>query len=164
MLGVKALHDHKIVHCDIKPDNLILIPDITVDSGYVLRIIDLDWSFFSNKQAPWHGLQGYVGTSFYMSPEHIDDKTPSQASDIFSCGIVLGQLLAGEHPFHKNLDDSYDHAAFIGNFAPIKIKQPMNASKELENILNACLNPNPEQRPTAKQLCDVLICQNELNH
>ena len=165
MLGVKALHDHKIVHCDIKPDNLILMPDTTVDSGYILRIIDLDWSFFSDKQAPWHGLQGYVGTSFYMSPEHIDDKTPSHASDIFSCGIVLGQLLAGEHPFHKNLDDSYEHAAFMGHFSPIKIKQSVNeieSPQVLENTLNACLNPNPAQRPTAKQVCDVLICQNEL--
>ena len=55
-----------------------------------------------------------------MSPEHIDDKTPSHASDIFSCGIVLAQLLAGKHPFHKNLDDSYEHAAFMGYFSPIK--------------------------------------------
>ncbi len=166
MLGIKALHDQKIIHCDIKPDNLILIPDATVESGYILKIIDLDWSFFSDKQAPWHGFDdfdGYVGTSFYMSPEHIDNKTPSHASDIFSCGIVLGQLLAGMHPFHKNLDDTYDHAAFSGDFSLIRIKLAVNEielSQILENILNACLNPNPEQRPTAKQICDVLLCQN----
>jgi serine/threonine protein kinase len=150
--SVNALHKQNIIHCDLKPDNIILIPDTDLEIGYKLKIIDFDWAFFSDKKAPWHGRHGYIGSPYYMSPEHIDGKTPSQSSDIFTCGIILGQLLGGQHPFHKNLDETYSHAAFKGYFSPIKINKPINDFVFLESILNACLNPDPTKRPTSQQI------------
>jgi serine/threonine protein kinase len=160
MFGIKALHEVKIVHSDLKPDNLILIPDATIGMGYKLRIIDLDWALLSDKQAPWHGKQGYVGTPGYMSPEHIQGKTPSHASDIFTCGIILSEILNGEHPYKDHSDETYNEAVLRGAFTPIKLKQSIDKLENhlfLESVLNACLDPEPSNRPTAVQVCDALM-------
>jgi serine/threonine protein kinase len=149
----------KIIHSDLKPDNIFLVKDNKEDR-YKLKIIDVDWAFFSDKQAPWHGTQGYVGTFGYMSPEHIDGKTPSQASDIFTCGIILGQLLTGQHPFHESLDETYNHSAFKGRFSPIMLSSTSNSNEVtvLETLLNLCLDPKPDNRPSAGQVHAALVC------
>lgn len=159
MFGMKALHQVGIVHTDLKPDNVYLIPDATIGMGYKLRIIDLDWAICTDKQAPWHGKQGYVGTALYQSPEHLSAKVPLPASDIFTCGIMLGQILADKHPFHRVGADGYDAAAKVGNFEPIHLVQPIDNVDNpafLECILNSCLEPDPAKRPTAEQVCDAL--------
>lgn len=158
MFGMKALHTIKIVHTDLKPDNIILIPD-PATHGYKLRIIDLDWAIFADKQAPWHGKQSYIGTPGYLSPEHIRGETPQPASDIFTCGIMLGQILGREYPF-ADAGDNYDRDAKAGRFRPIRIKQELPGVSDkafVEAILNSCLDPDPKKRPTAAQVCDALI-------
>lgn len=160
MFGIKALHEIKIIHSDLKPDNIILIPDETIGMGYKLRIIDLDWALFSDREAPWHGKQGYIGTPDYLSPEHIQGKTPSHESDIYTCGIMLSEILGNGHPFQDSLGEKYNDAAIHGRFKSISLREPIervNDQKFLEVILNACLNPNPSLRPTASQVCEALI-------
>jgi serine/threonine protein kinase len=160
MFGMKALHQVKIIHTDLKPDNIILIPDATIGMGYKLRVIDLDWAIFSDRQAPWHGKQGYIGTPRYQSPEHLSPgKIPLLASDIFTCGIMLGEALGGGHPF-ADAGDDYDAAAAAGRFKPIKLRQPIPKVDDpafLEAVLNSCLDPNPTKRPTAAQVADALM-------
>ena len=160
MFGMKALHQVKVIHTDLKPDNIILIPDATIGMGYKLRIIDLDWAIFSDRQAPWHGKQGYIGTPNYQSPEHLTaGRTPLLASDIFTCGIMLGEVLGGGHPFAAAGDD-YDAAVLAGRFKPIRLRQAIPKVDDpsfLEAILNACLSPDPSKRPTAAQVCDAIM-------
>ncbi len=160
MFGMKALHQIKIIHTDLKPDNIILIPDATVGTGYKLRVIDLDWAILADQRAPWHGKQGYIGTPLYQSPEHLAaNKVPLPASDVFTCGIMLGQALGGGHPF-ADAGDGYDAAVLAGRFTPIKLRQAIPKVEDqgfLEAILNSCLNPDPTKRPTASQVCDALM-------
>jgi len=160
MFGMKALHQIKIIHTDLKPDNIILIPDATVGTGYKLRVIDLDWAILADKRAPWHGKQGYIGTPLYQSPEHLGaNKIPLTASDVFTCGIMLAQALGSGHPF-ADAGDGYDAAVLSGRFTPIKLRQAIPKVDDqsfLEAILNSCLNPNPAKRPTATQICDALM-------
>jgi serine/threonine protein kinase len=160
MLGVKGLHQAKIVHTDLKPENIILIPDASISQKYRLRLIDMDWSIFTDHKAPWDGVEGfgYVGTPGYMSPEHISGKVPSPASDIFTCGIMLGQVLGSGHPFAAA--DDYNKAILKESFKPIKLRQAITKVAHpdfLETILNACLLANPAKRPTAEQVCNALM-------
>ena len=100
MAGIAALHESKIVHADLKPANAYLIKDPTIGSGYQLKLIDMDFSLLADRRAPWHGFQGYVGTDNYRSPEHLTrGAVPGLASDVFTCGLILYELLAGEHPY-----------------------------------------------------------------
>jgi serine/threonine protein kinase len=161
MFGISALHRIGVVHSDLKPDNIILIPDETVSIGYRLRIIDMDWAIFSDRRAPWHGKQGYVGTPGYQSPEHLRGDVPTPASDVFTCGLMLGQLLGGRHPFQEAIDrDTYSAAVLDGEFEPIHINKPIDRVPDIravEDILNACLAIDPTTRPTAAQVADGLI-------
>lgn len=162
MAGIAALHGQKIVHTDLKPDNLMLIPNAHSPGEYHLKIIDLDWSIFSNQRAPWDGVQGYIGTPMYQSPEHLNGVVPDECSDVFTCGLMLGELLGGGHPFAKASE--YADAVKRGGFTPIRVAKPvqkvLNAAF-LEDLLNRALNPNPARRPTADELRDALFGRGE---
>ena len=163
-LGIHGLHNVGIVHTDLKPDNIILIPDSSISTGYRLRVIDLDWAIFTDRQAPWHGKQGYVGTPGYLSPEHVQGKVPLPASDVFTTGIMLSQVLVGRHPFAHALgdknEDRYKQAVRRGEGEPIRIEQPLDGKCDMafvHRILNAMLNPDPAGRPTMRQVVDAMI-------
>jgi serine/threonine protein kinase len=115
----------------------------------------------TDHQAPWHGFNGYVGTPLYQSPEHILGKVPLPASDVFTCGIMLGQLLGHGHPFTSVDQDKYSKAIVEGwRLPPVKIQQSINKVDDLqfvETVINSCLNPDPSRRPTAKQVADALM-------
>lgn len=160
MLGIKALHQVKVVHTDLKPPNIMLLPDRDID-GYRLRLVDLDWSVFTDTKAPWHGVQGYIGSPGYMSPEHVLGEVPLPASDIFTCGLMLGEVLGGRHPFEACLGDdtAYREAILAGRHDPVRLLSPIERcdTDYVELMLNACLDPKPERRPTAQQLTEALL-------
>jgi hypothetical protein len=158
--GIAALHDVKIVHADLKPANAYLIEDPTIASEYQLKLIDMDFSVLADRRPPWHGHQGYVGTDNYRSPEHLTKgAVPVLASDIFTCGLILHELLAGRHPYWS--EDQGDYARLVQGYkaAPPALlgQMPWPASNaEVSAALHRCLNPDPAQRPTAAELRAVL--------
>jgi len=95
--GLKACHNAGVVHCDIKPQNLLL------DRRYQLKITDFGMSFNAQKK-DFEGMlikTSYVGTQSYQAPELLKGKKYTKASDIFSCGVVLFILLTGDLPFEE---------------------------------------------------------------
>lgn len=161
MMGIAALHGQKIVHTDLKPDNLLLIPNPHSAGDFHLKVIDLDWAIFSDQQAPWHGDAshgGYVGTPMYMSPEHVDGQVPDERSDVFTCALMLGQLLGDGHPFAKAA--SYDESIKRGGFEAFRLAQAVPKIENtafFESLINRALDPNPAKRPTAPELRDALF-------
>lgn len=100
MTGIRCLHKAGIIHADLKPDNIYLIPNDDIETKYSFRIIDFDRSLLSDRTAPWDGMEGYAGTPRYFSPEHTGKRIPSEASDVFTAGIILCELLSRNgHPF-----------------------------------------------------------------
>jgi eukaryotic-like serine/threonine-protein kinase len=160
MTGMAALHESKIVHADLKPANAYLIQDPTISSGYQLKLIDMDFSLLADRRAPWHGHQGYVGTDNYRSPEHMTrGAVPGLASDVFTCGLMLYELLAGYHPYWTEDQAEYaklvqSHAAKPPALAGLMPSPASNA--EVSAFLHRCLSPNPAARPTAAELRAVL--------
>ena len=163
MMGIAALHNQRIVHTDLKPDNLLLIPNPIRAGAYHLKLIDMDWAIFSDRKAPWDGLGvGYVGTPGYMSPEHIEQKVPAECSDVYTCAIMLAELLAGEHPFAGKRGDDAEMARAIkaGDFNHFKLAKPINKVDNpsfFEALVNRALHPSASQRPTASELKDALF-------
>lgn len=82
-------HRRGVIHCDIKPSNLLLTEDGEV------KIAD-----FGIAQLRRAGAQGgFAGSPGYMSPEQVQAKSLNGQTDIFSLGVVLYELLTGRHPF-----------------------------------------------------------------
>jgi len=158
--SVAALHESKVVHADLKPANAYLVEDKSIGSGYQLKLIDMDFSLLADRRAPWHGHQGYVGTDNYRSPEHLTrGDVPGLASDVFTCGLMLYELLAGEHPYWR--DDQAEYGALVRAHAakpPALLgSMPAPASNaEVSAVLHRCLSLDPAARPTAAALRDIL--------
>ena len=83
--AVAYAHEHRIIHCDIKPENVILFPDGTA------RLTDFGIAKVAQKTIRGSG----TGTVGFMAPEQAMGK-PSQRSDVFSTGLLMYRMLAGE--------------------------------------------------------------------
>lgn len=160
MAGMAALHESKIVHADLKPANAYLIQDPAIAAGYQLKLIDMDFSLLADRRAPWHGFQGYIGTDNYRSPEHLTrGAVPGLPSDVFTCGLMLYELLAGMHPYWR--DDQGEYAKLVAGHAakpPALVgTMPAPASNAaVSAALHRCLAPDAAARPTAAELRAVL--------
>jgi hypothetical protein len=94
--GLEALHERGIVHRDMKPSNLFLVPN---GDAFTVKVLDLGVAR-SPTEATLTTAGFAVGTPFYMSPEQArgdDHVTP--ASDVFSLGVLLHELFTGVRPF-----------------------------------------------------------------
>jgi serine/threonine protein kinase len=158
--GVAALHESRIIHADLKPANAYVVKDPTLSSGYQLKLIDMDFSVLADRRAPWHGFQGYVGSDNYRSPEHLRrGEAPVLASDVFTCALILYELLAAHHPYWS--EDQAEYAARVQAYAArppaLSGTLPAPASNaEVSAILHRCLAPDPAERPTAAALLSAL--------
>ncbi len=156
--GIAQLHAAGIVHADLKPDNIMLIEDATLGMKYRLKIIDMDFSFFTDKRAPWHGHEGYFGTPGYMSPEH--NRVPVPVSDVFTLGLILYQLLGPGHPYLFDDNDKILKAYQDYKIARPKLSgvpSPPAAPDAIADILHRCLHPESAKRPSANELHKTLL-------
>jgi serine/threonine protein kinase len=161
MASINAFHNTGIVHCDLKPDNVFLIHDPEIKIQYRLKLIDIDFSVLSDATAPWDGKMGYVGTENYLSPEHLLGKTPQKASDIFTCGIMLYELLSTKgYPYLVDNPDQYRRAALTHTVEPpalpISFCGDRNAQDNATAIIHQALNQRMEKRPSAEAILDAI--------
>lgn len=160
LAGIASLHESKIVHADLKPPNAYLIKDPSIGAGFQLKLIDMDFSLLADRRAPWHGHQGYVGSDNYRSPEHMTrGAMPGLASDVFTCGLILYELLAGVHPYWHEDQAAYAAAVRAWSAKPPVLAGVMPApasNREVSAALHRCLSPDPADRPTAAELRAVL--------
>jgi serine/threonine protein kinase len=157
MSGIVELHKQKIVHSDLKPANVVLIEDKTISVGYHLKLIDMDLSILADRKAPWDGHQGYAGTPGYMSPEHLRGDMPLMASDIFTCGIMLSELLAREYPYKATDMDVQNKMVQDGKFTPVKVDSEIDIHDQLTKLIHRMLSPTATNRPTADEVHKVLL-------
>ncbi len=95
--ALAAAHAHDILHCDIKPENIMI-----TDSGAV-KVLDFGVArrLAQDGTATSPSTAGVSGTTGYIAPEIILEQVPTAAADIFSLGVVFYEALAGFHPFHR---------------------------------------------------------------
>jgi serine/threonine protein kinase len=165
MAGIAALHESRIVHADLKPANAYLIEDPTIGAGFQLKLIDMDFSLLADKRAPWHGFQGYIGSDNYRSPEHLmRGSVPGRPSDVFTCGLMLYELLAGYHPYWT--EDQAEYARRVQAHAAkppalLGLMTPPASNGDVSSALYRCLSPDAAARPTAGGLRAILSGRDE---
>ena len=122
----------------------------------------MDFSIIEGRKAPWDGVEGYVGTPGYLSPEHLaPNSVPKKASDVFTMALILGQILGDGHPAGKKMDQ-YEELVKTAKLSPVVIRQPIPRVSDLNflnNVINSALRLDSTKRPTAQQLLEALSGQ-----
>jgi len=163
LAALARLHEAKIVHADLKPENVQMV---RLGSGRELLfrplLVDMDFSVLADRRAPWHGdpSVGYVGTPGWFSPEHLRGDVPTTASDAFTASLILWKLLAGAHPFASALGDDaepgdYRERVLAGRHdfgLEMPSLLPGVAAPGLARLLLRALSPDPDRRPTVAEL------------
>lgn len=98
--ALNAAAQHGLVHRDIKPANLMLVKE---DDELVAKVIDFGLAKASvaaeGEDAATLSMGGFVGTPHFASPEQLEEKEIDTRSDIYSLGVTLWYMLAGQAPF-----------------------------------------------------------------
>lgn len=150
--ALDAAHAVGVIHRDIKPDNIII-----ADYGGSDWVEVLDFGIAKiqddvNRRVSLTGANIIVGTPRYMSPEQCEEKPVDPRSDIYSLGIVLYEMLAGDTPFQGDSSTRLLVAHATEPPAPLREKRP-DLSKEIEDVVMRALAKNPVHRPqTASEL------------
>ncbi len=89
-----AAHKVGVLHCDVKPDNVMLSPNGTI------KMLDFGVSRFQSQPSPYEEEEHMlVGTPFYLPPEAWRGVQPTMATDIYAAGVTLYELCTGQRPF-----------------------------------------------------------------
>ncbi len=151
-------HAHEIVHRDVKPDNILLDKSghvLVTDFGIAKAAQAAQAAAPSGAQLTTEGM--IVGTPQYMSPEQASGDKLDGRSDIYSLGIVLYQMLAGEPPFDG--DSSASILAQQITQPPVPIRRVRSdVSEEMAVVLDRMLAKNPAKRfQTATEVSRALV-------
>ncbi|MFB3916217.1 MAG: protein kinase [Terriglobales bacterium] len=151
--GLRSAHEQHIVHCDIKPENIMISSSGVVkilDFGLARQLAQRDGGVRSLTTAT-AGLSGTVG---YMSPEVMLEEMPDPRSDIFALGVVFYEALSGQHPFLKRT--AFETADSVIHAEPPPLHSH-GVPSQLSDIVARMMAKEPAQRyPTSDELVNDL--------
>jgi serine/threonine protein kinase len=136
----KALHyahGRGVIHRDIKPSNVML----TIDND--VRIIDFGIAICAD--ADISRIEGIAGSPSYMSPEQVQSEDLTPASDIYSLGAVLYELLTGFRPFRADNLSKLLHQIVYATPPPIHTYRD-DLPEELEHVVAMTMQKDPAKR------------------
>lgn len=142
-----AAHAVGVIHCDLKPENIMLTHAGTakvLDFGVAKRLpVETDGSAVTQSMDTRPGAIG--GTLPYAAPEVLLDKPPDARSDIFSMGVVFYETLTGKHPFLAPSKIATADKILHENPRPVSSTQP-NLPLGLDQVVSRALAKNPAER------------------
>ncbi len=154
--ALAVAHARQIVHRDVKPDNVMVR-----DDGYV-KVLDFGLArVVMSEHAGEATLTAetrtglVLGTIGYLSPEQARGEAVTTASDVFALGILLYELITGQHPFHAPSPLAVLHA--ITNDAPVPPSRlGLEVPPSLDQLVLECLQKDPRLRPASSEVASRL--------
>jgi eukaryotic-like serine/threonine-protein kinase len=159
--GLQMLHQRGILHCDLKPSNVLVRHDgrvVILDFGVAVQLSDAVASAIPPSEVAlatidisttWTIGEEVMGTVAYISPEHAAGERPTTASDCYSIGVMIYEALTGATPFADRAD-AFVAKQFDDPPPPRAVASGVPA--DLEALCVALLDRNPEARPSAADI------------
>ncbi|MED6251146.1 hypothetical protein ATANTOWER_023557, partial [Ataeniobius toweri] len=147
--GVAFLHQNRVIHRDLKGNNVMLMP-----TG-VIKLIDFGCArrlSFLNNTAPNSGelLKSIHGTPYWMAPEVINESGYGRKSDIWSVGCTVYEMATGKPPLAHM--DKMAALFYIGSSRGFMPALPDGFSENAKDFVKICLTSDQSLRPSADQL------------
>ena len=127
------LHSNRVIHRDMKPQNVLL--------GAGSRVMLCDFGFARAMSQHTTVLTSIKGTPLYMSPELVQEQPYDHRADLWSLGIILFELFAGQPPFYTN-----NIYTLISLIVQQEVQFPPQMSPAFRSFLSGLLRKNPEHR------------------
>lgn len=149
-LALEYIHGRKVLHRDLKSQNVFLTGNNTVKLGDfgISRVLE-------NTNA---GAQTVVGTPYYMSPEICQNQPYTYKSDVWALGCVLYELCTLKHAFSADNLLGLVYKIVQDKHEPI----PDCYSKELQELIHALLNKNAHERPSVAQILQTPVVRRKM--
>jgi serine/threonine protein kinase len=141
--AMKHVHDRKILHRDLKAQNIFLMRNGRVKLG--------DFGIAKVLEATMAMAKTAIGTPYYLSPEICQGKPYNAKSDIWSLGCVLYEMCALTHPFDAATINSLVMKIVRSKQAPV----PKEYSNKLRGLIDSLLQKDPKKRPAIKQIFEL---------
>ncbi|EAY19670.1 STE family protein kinase [Trichomonas vaginalis G3] len=151
-LALKHIHDRKILHRDIKCQNIFLMKNGMIKMGDFGIAKILDHTTQLSKTA--------IGTPYYLSPEICEGKAYNSKSDIWSLGCVLYELCTLNHAFDANCMNGLIMKILRSKHAPI----PYYYSQPLRSLVDSLLNKDAKKRPSINQILKLDFIRNRIGN
>jgi serine/threonine-protein kinase len=134
LAGLRVVHERGLVHCDVKPANVMLGPGPA-------KLID-----FGIARSPREAIEAgtSIGSLHFMSPEHLHGRPLTPASDLFSLSVVLYEALSGRLPFRGDTPEEISTRQSAGVRPPSTIVE--NVPGRLDEAILQGLRNDPAQR------------------
>lgn len=154
--ALAAAHRAGIVHRDLKPDNVFLVPDGKLGTRVVLTDFGVARKAVESRRAPGRrrsrddsdsltASNVLLGTPTYMAPEQLELEEAMPASDLYTLGLVIFEMLTGRQPFEA---DSAIEMVFkrVQEDPPSPRKYLPGLDRRLEEVVLRCLKRDPNDR------------------
>jgi len=142
--ALDSVHAHNLIHYDIKPENLLLIPDVAVGPPKSFHARILDFGLSDAETTPLGG--GVRGTIPFLAPELLREGRADRRSDLFSLGVTIAYAISGRFPFVGTTPKSWMAAARRGRLVGLEKLCP-SAPPGLCELIQTLCKPAPDDRP-----------------
>ncbi len=146
--GLHYAHESGVIHRDVKPANIMLLPNGTV------KIMDFGIARLVNGQSTRTRSGDLIGTTSYMAPEQFRGAEADVRSDIFAYGVICYELLSGVHPFQANAVSAIIYRIMSVEAQPLREIFP-ECPEPLDHLIHRALAKDRDRRYAS--LDDVLI-------
>ena len=153
--GLGYAHRSGLVHCDVKPQNMLISPEMQ------LKVVDFGISRALASISPEESIDVVWGSPLYFSPEQAAGSAPSPASDVYSLGVMMFEMLCGQPPFTASSAEELSRLHREMRPPAMRSMFP-DIPHGLETIVQKALAKPPEARyQTADQLGKELAAFNK---
>jgi hypothetical protein len=145
---------------DLKPSNVMLVPDQMVTGGERVKLLDFGIAKLSQSSSlegdPQTRTGAFLGTPRYMSPEQCrGNREIDGKSDVYSLGVMLYEMLAGRMPFITKTDVALVAAHLIEEPTPLREVAP-NVSIDTCRLIDSMLRKKKEERPSMVEIAKAI--------
>ena len=149
-LGLKYIHEHKIIHRDLKTQNIFITKKNEIKLG--------DFGIAKNLKKTLDKAHTIIGTPYYFSPELINNEPYDYKTDIWSLGIVLYELCCLKLPFQGNNIAQLSMKILKGSYNPL----PNIYSNDIKVLVKKMLNVNKNKRPSIFDILNYRIIKEKI--